>query len=85
VARVVGIDPSPALLAKARELAQGMESIEFEEGDGKALRFADGTLDVVILHTLLTHVPNRSLSWPRPIGFSSRAASSGFATEISHR
>lgn len=56
VTRVVGIDPSPVLLAKARVLAQGMESIEFEEGDGKSLRFAEGTFDVVILHTLLTHV-----------------------------
>ena len=58
VSRVVGIDPSPALLAKARELAQGVGSIEFEEGDGKSLRFADASFDVVILHTILTHVPN---------------------------
>jgi len=61
VARVVGIDPSPALLAKARELAEGVGPIAFEEGDGKSLRFADATFDVVILHTLLTHVPNPQL------------------------
>ena len=58
VSRVVGIDPSPALLAKARELAQGIGSIEFEEGDGKSLRFADATFDVIVLHTILTHVPS---------------------------
>jgi arsenite methyltransferase len=58
VSRVVGIDPSPALLAKARALAQGVGSIEFEEGNGKSLRFVDGAFDVVILHTILTHVPN---------------------------
>lgn len=61
VTRVIGVDPSPALLAKARALAEGVGSIEFEEGDGKSLRFAEGTFDVVILHTLLTHVPKPEL------------------------
>ena len=58
VERVLGVDPSPALLEKGRQLAQGLSNIEFEEGDGKSLRFAEATFDVVILHTLLTHVQN---------------------------
>jgi SAM-dependent methyltransferase len=57
VARVIGVEPSSALLAKAHELSAGISGIEYEEGDGKSLRFADGTIDVVILHTILTHVP----------------------------
>ena len=57
VAKVVGVDPSPVLLAKARELSDGIGGIEYEEADGKALRFNDASFDVVILHTILTHVP----------------------------
>ncbi len=57
VAKVVGVDPSPALLAKAREISNGMAGIEFEQGDGKSLRFDHASFDVVILHTILTHVP----------------------------
>jgi ubiquinone/menaquinone biosynthesis C-methylase UbiE len=57
VARVVGVEPFPVLLANARELSSGIAGIEFEEGDGKALRFDDAAFDVVILHTILTHVP----------------------------
>ncbi len=55
VGNVVGVDPSPVLIAKARELSD--DAIDFEEGDGKSLRFGDASFDVVILHTILTHVP----------------------------
>ena len=57
VTSVVGIDPSPALLAKARNLSTGLDNIAYQEGDGKSLNFDDGTFDVVVLHTLLTHIP----------------------------
>lgn len=57
VAKVTGVDPSPVLLSKARELSGDTKRTEFEEGDGKSLRFDDASFDVVILHTLLTHVP----------------------------
>jgi arsenite methyltransferase len=57
VKTVVGIDPSRALLAKARDLSPGLDNISYQEGDGKSLSFDDGTFDVVVLHTLLTHVP----------------------------
>lgn len=57
VATVMGVDPSPAFLAKARALSDGVVGIEYEEGDGKSLRFDDASFDVVILHTILTHVP----------------------------
>ena len=54
---VVGIDPSPGLLIKAEELSEGHDNIHYEHGDGKHLRFEDESFDVVIMHTLLTHVP----------------------------
>lgn len=57
VAKVVGVDPSPILLAKARELSEGTSGLEWEEGDGKSLRFDDASFDVVVFHTLLTHLP----------------------------
>ena len=57
IAKVFGVDPSPALLAKARELSNHSTAIEFEEGDGTSLRFGEASFDVVVLHTLLTHVP----------------------------
>ncbi len=37
VKSVVGVDPSPALLAQARDLAVGIGSLSFQEGDGRAL------------------------------------------------
>jgi SAM-dependent methyltransferase len=55
VAEVVGVDPSPILLAKARELAG--DTVEFREGDGRKLPFGDGEFDAVVLHRLLCHVP----------------------------
>ncbi len=58
VTKVVGVEPSPVFVAKARELATGMSGLEFEQGDGNSLRFGNGSFDVVILHTLLTHVPD---------------------------
>ena len=57
VAEVVGVDPSPALLGKARELGAGLPALSFREADGKALPFEPGRFDIVILHTVLTHVP----------------------------
>jgi ubiquinone/menaquinone biosynthesis C-methylase UbiE len=57
VAEVVGVDPSPALLDKARTLSARLSTLSFQEADGKALPFPASTFDVVVLHTVLTHVP----------------------------
>jgi ubiquinone/menaquinone biosynthesis C-methylase UbiE len=57
VDEVVGVDPSPVFLARARELARGIPSISFVEGDARALPFDDGVFDVVVFHTTLCHVP----------------------------
>lgn len=57
VAQVVGVDPSSALLEKARGLSTHLSSVRFQEADGRALPFHEASFDVVVLHTVLTHVP----------------------------
>lgn len=54
---VIAIDPSESLLASARALAEDLPNIEFEVGDGSALRFAADSVDSVVMHTVLSHVP----------------------------
>jgi ubiquinone/menaquinone biosynthesis C-methylase UbiE len=56
----IGLDPSPALLAIARELAKEAgvgDRVEFREGDARRLPFADGFFDAVVCVTVLSHVP----------------------------
>jgi ubiquinone/menaquinone biosynthesis C-methylase UbiE len=57
VGEVIGIDPSPIFVDKARELAQGISHLSFEPGDARALRFPDAAFDLVLFHTVLCHVP----------------------------
>jgi ubiquinone/menaquinone biosynthesis C-methylase UbiE len=57
VAEAVGVDPSPVFVARARALGADLPNVAFEEGDGRALRFADGEFDAVVLHTSLCHIP----------------------------
>ncbi len=59
VGSVVGVDPSEPLLEKARELASDIDGLSFQKANGDELPFEDGAFDVVILHTLLTHVPGQ--------------------------
>jgi len=55
VGHVLGVDPSPYLIDEARALGRSPD-LTFEVGDGRALESRDGSFDVVILHTVLTHV-----------------------------
>ena len=56
VAAVVGIDPSPVLLTKARELAGDLTTIAWAQADGRSLPFADRAFDAVVFHTTLCHL-----------------------------
>jgi ubiquinone/menaquinone biosynthesis C-methylase UbiE len=56
VARVLGVDPSPVFIAKARSLAQGLSHLSFEQSDGHALTLSDECFDVVVIHQVLSHV-----------------------------
>jgi ubiquinone/menaquinone biosynthesis C-methylase UbiE len=57
VGEVLGVDPSPILLTRARELSEGMPNLSFEEGDGCRLALPDAAFDAVVLHRVLSHVP----------------------------
>jgi ubiquinone/menaquinone biosynthesis C-methylase UbiE len=54
---VVGVDPSPLFVEKARELGQNVPRLSFRTGDGRTLPFADGSFDLVVFQTTLCHVP----------------------------
>ena len=63
----VGLDPSPALLAVARELAKEAgvgDRIEFREGDALRLPLPDGFFDAVVCVTVLSHVPRGEAAIP---------------------
>jgi ubiquinone/menaquinone biosynthesis C-methylase UbiE len=57
VGAVVGVDPSPIFLAKGRELARDLPNLSFIEGDARELPLEDDSLDVVVFHTTLCHIP----------------------------
>ena len=59
--RIIGVDLSPALAEAARRLAreEGLaDRVEFRAGDTRSLDLPDGSFDVVIAHTLVSHVDN---------------------------
>lgn len=58
--QTIGIDPSPGLIKKAAQLTQGQANLQFEVGDGAALRFDDATVNNIVMHTVLSHVPEPS-------------------------
>ena len=57
VETVVGVDPAPTLLARARELAADLPNVTFQEADGRSLPFGDEAFDVVVFDSTLSHVP----------------------------
>jgi SAM-dependent methyltransferase len=56
---VVGVDHSPRLIDEARQRAEaeGLTGVDFRIGDARALDLSDGSFDIVLAHTLLSHVP----------------------------
>ena len=59
VGRVVGVDFTPAMLAKARRLVgeDGLANVDFVRGDGNALPFADDTFDLAHCTYAFHHFP----------------------------
>lgn len=55
---MVGVDPVPSLLDRARELAADLPNVSFEEGDGRSLRFGEEAFDAVVFDSTLSHVPD---------------------------
>jgi SAM-dependent methyltransferase len=60
---ITGIDISPNLIAAARCLADEERvggRIEFRTGDAHSLGLLEGSFDLVVMHTLISHVANPS-------------------------
>jgi ubiquinone/menaquinone biosynthesis C-methylase UbiE len=55
--RVIGFDPSRGFVREARSRAGGRPNLAFEAADGAALPLGAGTVDNLVLHTVLSHVP----------------------------
>jgi ubiquinone/menaquinone biosynthesis C-methylase UbiE len=55
--RVIGIEPSPDLVAEARRRGGSIHNLSFVVGNGAALDMADASVDVALFHTVLSHVP----------------------------
>ncbi|HTE32119.1 MAG TPA: arsenite methyltransferase [Chryseolinea sp.] len=60
--RVIGIDFTPAMIARAREnaAARGFRNVEFLQGDIEHLPVPDKTADVIVSNCVLNLVPNKS-------------------------
>lgn len=56
-ARAHGIEPSPVMVARAEAHFAGVEGLSFATGDAKATGLEDASVDMVLMHTLLCHVP----------------------------
>ena len=59
--RVIGVDFTPEMIAKANENAQklGFANVEFREGDIEQLPLSDGMVDVVVSNCVLNLVPDK--------------------------
>jgi ubiquinone/menaquinone biosynthesis C-methylase UbiE len=57
VAEVIGIDPSPVFIERARRSVNGTQRVSFLSGDGRELPFHDASFDAVVCHTTLCHIP----------------------------
>jgi ubiquinone/menaquinone biosynthesis C-methylase UbiE len=58
VGRAVGVDLSPAMIDRARELAMEAPGAEFRVGDSENLPFADGEFTAVLCTTSFHHYPD---------------------------
>tara|TARA_R110002110_G_scaffold88572_4_gene230740 strand:- start:4149 stop:4973 length:825 start_codon:yes stop_codon:yes gene_type:complete len=52
-----GIEPSPIMVARARKTFGDDDRLSFEIGDARDTGLADASFDLILMHTLLCHVP----------------------------
>ncbi|WP_298850050.1 methyltransferase domain-containing protein [uncultured Ruegeria sp.] len=53
----LGIEPSPIMVERANETFAADHRLRFDVGDAKETGLADDSVDLVVAHTLLCHVP----------------------------
>jgi SAM-dependent methyltransferase len=53
-----GIDMTPAMLVRAREVCGGLDNVTFEHGDVTRLPYADGTFSIVVSRFAFHHFPD---------------------------
>ncbi len=56
-ARAHGIEPSPVMVERAKTHFASEPRLSFESGDAKKTGLDDASVDLVLMHTLLCHVP----------------------------
>lgn len=52
-----GLEPSPVMVKRAKKIFGDDPRLSFDIGDAKDTGFADASFDLVLMHTLLCHVP----------------------------
>ena len=58
VERAVGVDLSPAMIARARQLAADLPNAEFQEADSERLPFDDAAFTAILCTTSFHHYPD---------------------------
>jgi SAM-dependent methyltransferase len=62
-ARVLALDVSGEMLARARQLNADLDNVEWLHGDGESLRpIPDGSVDVCISHVVFRHIPDPAIT-----------------------
>lgn len=54
----LGIEPSPVMVERARAQFAAEPNLRFETGDARDTGLQDASVDMVLMHTLLCHVPS---------------------------
>jgi ubiquinone/menaquinone biosynthesis C-methylase UbiE len=53
-----GIDVTPAMLARAREVCAGLDNVTLEQGDVTRLPYGDGAFSIVVSRFAFHHFPD---------------------------
>lgn len=62
IGRLIGIDPSPRFIARARDLAGDHPRLGFQVADAYDLPLPSGSADAVVFHTVLSHLTDPGLA-----------------------
>lgn len=69
--KVIGLDVSPEMLARARQLNPGLRNVDWLQGDGRSLEpIVSGSVDGCFSHVVFQHIPDPAvtLNYVREMG-----------------